>query len=355
MIFQKKLIANAIAGRNAFGAQWDEVRSAREMANNHNKALATMAGSLNVNEGLIPRDVYQDFDNVTVQRMRSDDGDTYLNDMLPNSRSVNIGKLIQQFRRASDAGNVQTSMTGQIGVKMDQVEYSYDGSIIPIHDTGFTRNWREWNAMQSEGFDGLIDDQRENVATLRQRLADSFLDGHTDAAGNTIVVDGFSWTGMRNDSRVAQVDLGVGGVNFDFTDQTKEGKEIKAAFIQVRDVLRITNNCAREAIYYVSREISSNFERKFTTQYDAKIIMQELADLMGVQAIKETNKLTGNQLMAFVNDADFVRPVVGMGVNTVAMPRPVYNSDYQFVTWAAIGWQVRTDFFSKTCALYAAD
>lgn len=354
MIFQQSLLANAIAGRGAFDTQWGEVRNARQMANNHNRALAAMAG-MQVNEGLIPRDVYQDFDNVTVQRMRSDDGDTFLNDMLPNSRSVNIGKLIQQFRRSSDAGNVQTSMTGQIGVKMDQVEYSYDGSIVPIHDTGFSRNWREWNAMQSEGFDALVDDQRENVATIRQRLADSFLDGHKDAAGNTIVVDSFSWQGMRNDSRVAQVDLGAGGINFDFTDQTKTGEEIKAAFIQVRDVLRITNNCARDAIYYVSREISSNFERKFSTQYDAKIIMQELADLMGVEAIKETNKLTGNQLMAFVNDADFVRPVVGMGVNTVAMPRPVYNSDYQFVTWAAIGWQVRTDFFGRTCAMYATD
>ena len=354
MIFQKSLIANAIAGRKPFTDQWGEVVSAREMANNHNSTLAKMAGLMQVNEGLIPKDVYQDFDKASVQRMRSDDGDTYLNDMLPNSRSVSIGKLIQKFRQSSDAGNAQTSMTGQTGINMDQVDYSYDGSIVPIHDTGFSRNWREWNAMQSEGFDALIDDQREDVATIRQRLADSFLDGHLDNDGNTIVVDGLKWEGMRNDSRVAQVDLSGSGLNYDFTDQTKTGEEIKAAFIQVRDVLRITNNCARDAIYYVSRDIASNFERRFSTQYDAKIIMQELADLMGVEAIKETSKLSGNQMMGFVNDADYVRPVVGMGVNTVALPRPVYNSDYQFATWAAIGWQVRTDYFGKTCALYAS-
>lgn len=353
MFFQKSLIANAIAGRHAFDKQWDEVFNARTMANNHEVALANAAG-LKVNEGLIPEDVYRDFDVVTVQRMRSDDGDTYLNDLLPNSRAVNIGKLIQQFRQASDAGNVQTSMTGQNGVKMDQVDYTYDGSVIPIHDTGFSRNFREWNAMQSEGFDAIIDDQRESVAALRRRVADSFLDGHVDNNGNFIVVDGFSWQGMRNDSRVAQVDLGAGGINFDFTDPTNTGEEIKAAFIQVRDVLRVTNDCPRDAIYYISREIMSNFERRFSTQYDSKLIDQELQDLMGVEAIKETNKLTGNQMMAFVNDADFVRPVVGMGVNTVAMPRPIYNSDYQFITWAAIGWQVRVDFFGKTCALYAS-
>ncbi len=352
MIFQKKLMANAV-GRGNMEKQWAEVCKARELANNHNKALAAMAG-LHVNEGLIPRDVYQDFDNVTVQRMRSDDGDTFLNDLLPMSRSVNIGKLVQQFRRASDAGSVQTSMTGQTGVRMDQTEFSYDGSIIPIHDAGFGRNWREWNAMQSEGFDALIDDQREVVASVRQRLADSLLDGHSDKDGNTIVVDGFSWTGMRNDSRVAQVDLGIGGVNFDFTDQTKTGDENKNAFIQVRDVLWITNKCERDATYYVSREIMSNWERKFSTQYDSKIIMQELADLMGVAAVKVTSKLTGNQLMAFPLDDGFVRPVTGMGVNTVAMPRTKYNDDFQFVTWAAVGWQVRVDFSGNTCALYAS-
>lgn len=349
MLLQQSIIANSRVGRD----HWNEVVRAREASNRQNMMLNASQG-LSVNEGLIPRDVYLDFDNVTVERFRSDDGDTFLNDLLPLSRSVSIGKLVQQFRKASDAGNAQTSMSGQIGVKMDQVDYSYDGAIVPIHDGGFYRNWREWNAMTSEGFDGLIDDQREIVADLRQHLADQFLDGHTDKGGNTIVIDGISWQGMRNDTRVAQIDLGAGGINFDFTDTTKTGAEIKAAFIQIRDVMWITNNCGQDLTYYVSREIASNFERKFSTQYDAKIIMQELADLMGVAAIKVTSKLTGNQLMGFPLDSNYVRPVVGMGLNTVAMPRPVYNSNYEFVTWAAIGFSVRTDFANRTCAFYAS-
>lgn len=349
MIFSKSIVTNS---RTAV-EQWAEVNAARQRAENHNMHLNMMAG-LKVNQGLIPRDVYQDFDNVTVERMRSDDGDAYLNDLLPLSGSVSIGKLVQKFRQASDAGNAQTSMTGQIGTLMDQVQYTYDGSIIPIHDAGFFRNWREAEAMRSEDFDALIDDQRETVATIRQHLADQFLDGHVDANGQTLVVDGISFAGMRNDSRVASVDLGAAGVNFDFTDTSQTGAAIKAAFIQVRDVLWIDNNCEQDATYYISREIASNFERKFSTSYESRTILEELATLMGVAAIKSTNKLSGNEMMAFPLDRNKIRPVVGMGINTVALPRPFYNSDYQFATWGAIGIQIRTDFAGRTCAMYAS-
>lgn len=348
MLLQKKIILNSRAGRD----QWDEVQRARDAANMQEQMFVN-TGQMQPNVGLIPRDVYQEMDNVTVERFRSDDGDTFLNDLLPLSRSLSIGKLVNRFRQASDAGNAQTSMTGQIGVKMDQTEFTYDGSIIPIHDAGYSRNWREWNAMTSEGFDGLIDDQRETVATVRRHLADAFLDGHKDKAGNFLKVDGLDWQGMRNDSRVAQVDLDASGLNFDFTLTTKTGAEIKAAFIQVRNVLWITNNCESDATYYVSREIAANFERKFSTSYDSKIIMQELADLMGVATLKVSSKLSGNELMAFPLDSNLIRPMVGMGLNTVAMPRPIYNSNYEFVVWGAIGFEVRTDFSGKTCALFA--
>lgn len=355
MIFQQSIIGNSRTARE----QWEEVRFARQMANNHEavhgQMLQANGRSMAANAGLVPRDVYQEFDSVTVERFRSDDGDTFLNDLLPLSTSVSIGKLVHKFRQASDAGNAQTSMTGQIGVRMDQTEFTYDGAIVPVHDAGYSRNWREWNAQTSEGFDALIDDQRESVATVRRHLADQFLDGHVDKQGNTIVVDGLSWTGMRNDSRVAQVDLGAGGVNFDFTDTTKTGAENKAAFIQVRNVLWISNNCEQDATYYVSKAIAANWERKFSSSYDSKIIMQELADLMGVASIKVSSKLSGNELMAFPLDRNRIRPVVGMGLNTVAMPRPVYNSNYEFVVWGAIGFEVRTDFAGNTCALFAQE
>ncbi len=352
MIFSKKIVGNS---RNA-AAQWAEVTYMRNMCHQHELGYSAQArrfGNLHVNEGSIPIDVWKDFDNVTVEIMHLDDGDAFLNDLLPLSSSVNIGKLTQSFRQASDAGLVQTSMTGQIGVKLDKVDYSFDGAIIPIHDAGFKRNWREWNAQQSEGFDALIDDQRENVRSVREHMADQFMDGHVDTDGNPIVVDSLSWGGMRNDSRVVQVDLGAGDINFDFTDVTKTGDEIKAAFIQIRDIMRITSKCTLDITYYISEEIASNFERKFSANYDADLIEIELARLRGVATIKSTNKLIGNQIMGFPLDRSKIRPIVGMALNTIAMPRPVYNSDYLFVTWTATGFQIREDFAGNSCVFYA--
>ena len=354
MYFHQDLIGNSHAGQ----AQWSAVTNRRRAveiseALHHNAMRAELGADFVANQGIIPEDVYQEFDRVSVERMRLDDGDAYLNDLMPLSRSVNIGKLVSKFRRSSDAGNVQTSMTGQIGIKLDQVEYNYDGAIIPIHDTGFFRNWREWNAQQSEGFDALIDDQRLSVATVRRHAADQFVYGHKDKNGQIIVVDGVSWGGMRADSRVVQIDLGAGGLNFDFTDNNNTGEQIKVAFIQIRDAIRIGNKCGKDLTIYISNEIASNFERRFSQQFDAKLILQELAGLLGIATIKATSKLTGNELMGFPLDSESVRPIVGMGINTVAMPRPMYNSNYEFAVWGAIGFQVKTDYSGNSCAFYA--
>ena len=352
MLLQKSLIGNSRAGKE----QFEEVVRSRRMANNQERMHAQVMranGEMVVNDGSIPRDVYQEFDNVTVERMRLDDGDTFLNDLLPLSRSVSIGKLVSKFRQASDAGRAQTSMSGQIGVKMDQVEFTYDGSIIPIHDTGFGRNWREWNAQTSGGFDALVDDQRESIATLRHKLVDNFLDGHTDAQGNYLVVDAISWQGVRNDSRVIQVDLGAGGVNFDFTDTAQTYAAIESNFKEVRDTALITNKCNKALTYYVSLEIASNLERNSSESYSSEKIMNRLAQLIGVAEIKASSKLSGNEFMAFPLDSSVIRPVVGMGLNTVAMPRPVYNSNYDFAVWGAIGYEIRTDYFGNSCALFA--
>lgn len=310
-----------------------------------------------VNAGRIPEEVYREFDNVTIERFRSDDGDTFLNDLMPLTKSVSIGKLIYENRKASDAGQVQTSMSGQTGIKFDQVEFNYDGTLVPIHDAGFFRNFRVLAASTSEGFDSLIDDQRETVAAVRRKLADTFMNGHVDKQGNYINSKGYTWQGMSNDSRVAQIDLGASGLNFDFTDATQTGKDVLAAFKSVINVIWIDNNCERELTIYISREIASVWDQLFfgDNSGNAMHIIEELRKVQGVADIKVTNKLTDNQLMGFPLDGMSVRPISGMGVSTFALPRPLYNSNHEFVVATATGWMVNNDYFNRTCAFYASE
>ena len=351
MLFTKQFVQNSRIAQD----QLKHRDTLRMMSNSAEQAFAPIYAQhgLAVNEGIIPRDVYQEFDNVSIERIRQDDGDAFLNALMPLARAVNIGKLVLETRQTSDAGLAQTSMSGRTGVKMDNVDYSYDGFIIPIHDIGFGREWREMAAQTSEGFDALVDDARETTATLRRHLVDTFLDGHKDANGQILTVAGRSWSGIRNDSRVLAVDLGIAGINFDFTDQTKTYLEIEAAFKAVRDLMYIGQKCNKELTYYVSLEIASNMERNSSESYNSEKILSRLAGLLGVAGIEASSKLSGNEFFAMPNDGS-VRPLVGMGVSTIALPRPMYNSRHEFATSTAMGWRVDNDYFGRTCVLYAS-
>ena len=344
MIFTKSNIAKSVLCAN----QYKDVQMQRNAANLHEAQHKKIIG----NAGLIPQDLYQDFDRDVVEVMRLDQGDAFLIDLLAMSKSTNIGKLVVKNSRSSDAGSTQTSMSGQTDIKMDQTEKSYDGAIVPITDSGFGRNWREMEAGRSEGYDALLDDNRENAVTMRESLADQFLDGHVDKNGNFIVVDALSWQGMRNDSRVASIDLGAGGINFDFTDTAQVFTAIEGAWKEMRDIMWLTEFCSKDLTYYVSNEIASNMERSSSESFDSKEILQRLAGLQKVASIKSTSKLSGNEIMAIPLDGT-VQPLVGMGMSTIAMPRPMYNSNHNFVMVAGIGYRVKTDFNNNTCAMYA--
>lgn len=268
MIFSKEIVGNSYAAK----AQWEDVGSRRNLVNNINEGInvtARRSGVLVANDGLIPQDVYQEFDNVSVTRMRLDDGDTYLNDLLPKSKSITIGKLVHRFRQVSTTSGVKTSMSGQSGSLIDRTDVSYDGSLVPIHDASFGREWREWDALTSGGYDALIDDQRERVSNVREHLADTFLDGFTDADGSFLNVDGLEWQGFRNDSRVVQIDLSAAPI-FDFTDTGQSAADIKLNWITLLDIMRITNKCGLDLNIYVSKQIMSAWERRWSTRLSCK-------------------------------------------------------------------------------------
>ncbi len=92
MIFTKSNIAKSVLCAN----QYRDVQFQRNAANANEAQYQKLIG----NAGLIPADVYQDFDRDIVAVMRLDEGDAFLSDLLAMSRSTNIGKLVVKNARA---------------------------------------------------------------------------------------------------------------------------------------------------------------------------------------------------------------------------------------------------------------
>ncbi|MEK9713180.1 MAG: major capsid protein [Thalassolituus sp.] len=347
MYFSKELIANSgtTSARN-YNRQWAEVEQRRRFGNAQDEALARMAGNA---AATIPRDVYLEMDMQTKTIMRADEGDAILNDLLPLAKGVDIGKIEYKYRQASDSGNAKTTLSGQTVVTMDKTDYKYDSAIIPVHQDGFGREWREYAGQRSEGFDALIDDQANSVRATRRQMVDYVLDG------SNITFNGNSWSGIRNDSRVARVDLDSGGLNIDLTSSATTGAAMRVAFKSMRDTLRITNNAYGDATVYVSREIYTNLERHYNeNDVGYGTILEDLLKLAGIGAIKESSKLSGNELFMAMLSSEFIQPLVGMGVNTIAIPRVNPFDAHNFITWGAMGIQVKNDYDGKTGVLYAA-
>lgn len=351
MIFSQEVVG---ASNHLAQLQYNSVAEERNASNRINTNHA-MIHRMAANEaGFIPTSLYQAFDEQKTEAFTGDDGDVFLNDLLPLSKSVSLGTLEYKWSNTSAGyGNAQTSMSGQLGVERDDVDYGSDGTIIPIHDIGFGTQWRRWHAEVNSGYDTLIDKDRESTRSIRKHLVDNFLNGHRNNDGTLIVHGGLSWGGMKNDARVNQVDLGAAGLNFDFSDNANTPEDNKANFITLKNILRNQNKIVAPATYYISLEIEEAWERDFSAQYNGGNIFEELRGLAGVADIKVSDALVGNEIMAYPLGQDYLRPLVGSALATVAMPRLVYNSNIEFVTWGAIGFQIRTDSAGKSPAMFA--
>lgn len=346
MIFSKALMGNSSNGRN-LKQQWDFQTAHRQMFDLGEAGFSQQGGMIGNAAALIPQDVYREFDNVTKSIMLSDQGDVLLNDMMPLARSLDIGKIVHQYRRASDSGVVNTSISGLEPIPNDQTRYDYDGAIVPVHQSGFYREWRELAGQRSEGFDGMIDDQAGSVRAVRKAMASYLLDGEDDLS-----FKGVSSFGLRTSPNVAKVDLTSGPDN---AAKGTTGSAIRDGIISLLSKLRVDNNVDGQVTIYVSREIESNWQRYVEENKPATgTIMQMALALAGVAAIKSTSLLTGNELVMGVLSNDYIVPLVGQATSTVMLPRQTPFARHQGVVWSAMGLEIRTDFSGRTGWLYAA-
>lgn len=300
------------------------------------------------------RRLYRAFDTTVLQQFEPNTEFTLLNDLMPLSRSVRLEQSRYDYARTGGRGWAHTSMSGQVGTALDARSYTFDGTMVPIHDSGFKFEWRDPIFNSPSALQSQADAQRGSVEDVQRRYVDYIFNGFRDKAGNFAVFDGLTWKGLKDDERVAQIDLGASGLNIDFTSPTATSQQMRAGAIALRDQMRRINSQYAQQTWYVSGGIISNWERFFSDNYQSGTVMDEILKLTGVAAIKEDSQLSGNEIVIVPLGAGVIAPIVGQAIGTVASPRPEYNSDYIWRTWGAMGLMVKQDINNKYSVIHAS-
>lgn len=340
--FDQALIANS----RPHAAWWGEVNEDRDYFHATEDHLATVTNAAAV----LPRDAWIDFDNITRRVMRNDEGEAYMADLMPLAKPVNIGKMLHLNRVSSDAGTVIRSMSGQVPVPMDKVVYDYQGTLVPMFHTAYGREWREWNAQQSENFDALADDQEAHTAVIKRNMAQYVLNGD-----NTIVFQGYTATGIRTSPRSKAINIGAAGNNINLTTATAD--QIDAFFTGPFGAMLDANLVARPVNLYISPEIARAWDKTYSGSAGFKdgTIREFLLKNRRIAKIDVTFELTGNEFFGFVPNADYIRPLIGMAVATTAIPRDRPRANYQFDVAGAMGLEIRADYNGRSGVFYSVN
>lgn len=351
--FDEQLVANS----RPHAAWWGELGATREHFHRTEDGFADlMGGQFGVTNAaaVLPRDAWLDLDGITRRVMRNDEGQVYMADLMPLAKAVNIGKLVHLTRVSGDAGTVVRSMSGQVPVPVDKVAYDYRGAPVPIFSTAYGREWREWNTLQSENFDALSDDQEAHTAKLRRNMAQFALDGDS-----TIVFQGYQAYGIRTSPLSKAINLGTagGGANIDLTATATTSDAIDAFFTQTLGAMLDANLIVGKVNLYVSPEIGRNLDRSYSgsSGFKGGTLMSYLLTNRRINKIEVSYELTGNQFFGFVPSADYIRPLVGMAVNTTAKTRQNPTDNYQFLVMGAMGIEIRADINGKSGVFYSTD
>lgn len=347
--FDNQLVANS----RPHARWWGEVGAQREAFHLQEDAIAPLmnqAAGLRNSAAVLPRDAWLEMDTITRRVMRDDEGQAYMADLMPLARPIHIGKIVFGNRVSSDAGTVRRSISGQVPEVLGKVDYDYRRTLVPIFNTGYGRSWREWNTLQSENFDALADDQEAHVASIREDMADYVLDG--DAS---LTFEGAVGYGIRTHPFSKSINLGsaVGGANIDLT--TADADDLDAFFTGPFGTMLDANLIVDPVILYISPEIARNWDRQLSTSegYKPGRILDFLKTNRRIRDIKVTWKLSGNEFFGFVPNANFIRPLIGMAVNTTAAVRLNPVDDYNFLVMGALGLDIRADWNGKAGVFFS--
>ena len=350
---------NLIANSRPHAAWWAELGAQREAFHateaSHAALMANalQAGGMHVNAAaVLPRDAWLEMDTITQRVLRDDEGQAFMSDLMSLARPIHIGKIVAQYRVASDTGVVRRSLSGKVPEVLGKVDYDYRQTLIPIFNTGYGRSWREWNSLMSENFDALSDDQEATVAGIREDMADYALDGDLTLKQG----EAQGW-GIRNHPYSKAINLGsaAGGANIDLTDTATTADEIDAFFSGPFGAMLDANLITAPVNLYISPDIARNWDRQYSGSAGFKggRIWDFVASNRRIAKIAVTYKLTGNEIMGFVANGNYIRPRVAQAVSTVAAVRLNPVDDYNFLVWGAMGLEIKADINGRSGVFYS--
>jgi hypothetical protein len=350
---------NLVANSRPHQAWWAELGAQREAFHaseqGHSQLMANAlsASGIRANAAaILPRDAWLEMDAITQRVLRDDEGQAYMQDLMPLARPINIGKIVSMYRVSGDTGTVRRSLTGQVPEVLGKVDYDYRQHLIPVFNTGYGRAWREWNTLQSENFDAMADDQEASVAAIARDQASYVLDGDL-----TLNQAGASGWGIRNHPYSKAINLGnaAGGANIDLTSTSTTADEMDAFFSTTFGAMLDANLITSAVNLYISPDIARNWDRQYSGSAGFKggRIWDFIQSNRRINKIVVTYKLTGNQFFGFVPSGNYIRPRIGQAVSTVAAVRLNPVDDYNFLIWGAMGIEIRADINGKSGVFYS--
>ncbi|WP_404811176.1 major capsid protein [Actinobacillus pleuropneumoniae] len=340
IIFNKNLIANSMQVQQA----WNQLLQQRHAFNVNQQEIAQKYGAMEANQAaLVSSDYWREVDSITTRVFRNDEGNGLLDDLLGLGQSISIGKTVAMYRVSSDAGKVTRSMSGQSPDTLDKVIYDEYGDPIPIFKTGYAREWREWSGMLTENLDVMADDQEAHVAALRRDMANYVLNGDSG-----IVVKGYSAKGITNHENTNQVSLGTGGANIDLTKA--DADKVVAFFVGEFAKVLSDNNTTEKVKLWVSPEIMRNFDRPYSQSAGFKegTIKDYVLRYARIESINETHALSGNHMIGYVRNSQFIKTRIAAPVGSFMNPRVNPHDNYETLVWSAFGLQIKRDFAGKS-------
>lgn len=341
-----------LAGNPGLAQQWEDVGAMRHyFAVNEDRfpSLGRTGGSITdlalaVNAARDIDAVWRDFDAQTTMLGRAPDS-ILLQDLAPLARSVNIGKIVTEWRRTNGAFSAQSSIDGQHKKPMDRGSYDFEGTVILVHTGQVGRTWRELEGERSEGFDGLLEDQEGSTLEVQEQSARYLINGDTSK-----VYKGYTGHGIKTSPNTLAVDLTTGGSGIaaiDLTSPTLTLEQANNFFIQAVAALR--NQYASGAIkFYTSSAVVQNLSRMGGVVGSTRSMLSILLENPDISGIVYDRNFNGNEIAGVILDTRYIRPVVGMPLTSTPMVRQTPMDDFQVLIWTATGLQIKSDADGKS-------